>query len=92
MHGSYTSFILSPSKPLLIIRHFSFVCLVLVFFLCHYFDSNNKGKATQLYGTLSVLWAGAAVQPRGKSICQGLVFVVTSRKTKIQERVHFLHY
>lgn len=32
MHGSYTSFILSPSKPLLVIRHFSFVCLVLVFF------------------------------------------------------------
>lgn len=32
MHGSYTSFVFSPSKPLLFIRHFSFACLVLAFF------------------------------------------------------------
>lgn len=75
--------------------HLPVWCLLFFFFffLCHYFDSNNTGKATQLCRTFSVLWAGATVQPRGKSRYQGFVSVVTDRKARrVQETAPFCRY
>lgn len=66
MHGSYTSFILSPLKPLLFIRHF-FICLFRAcVILCHILTVVAVKVKSLNYICSFLLWAGANCADQGQ--------------------------